>query len=326
MIDLDNFVICLTLFSEEKTEKATPKRRREAREKGQVARSREVVSAVLLLLMFWCIKILSGYIYDRLTYIISRFLTIFTDVDSLYEASNLRNMFIQCIWFFLLIVMPIMAVASVASILANYLQVGFIFSSKPLMPNFNKLNPIEGLKRLFSKNSLVELLKATLKILLIGYFIYDFIKDNYMMVTNFMSMELNTSVSLIGNAIITIGIKSSLVLLVLAVFDYGYQLWEYEKNLRMSKQEIKEEYKQTEGNPQIRSKIREKQRQLSLRRMMAEVPKADVIITNPTHYAVAIKYDSNISDAPIVTAKGKDLIAQRIKEKAKESDVPVIEN
>ncbi|WP_084524535.1 flagellar biosynthesis protein FlhB [Lutispora thermophila] len=323
---MDDLVICLTLFSEEKTEKATPKRRKEAREKGQVAKSREVVSAVLLLLMFWCIKILSGYIYDRLTNIISRFLTVFTDVDSLYQSSNLRNMFMQCIWSFFLIVLPIMAVALLASVVANYLQVGFLFSTKPLMPNFNKLNPIQGLKRLFSKNSLIELLKASIKMLLIGYFIYDFLRDNYMMIANFMNMELNTSMAFIGNAIITIGLRSSIMLLVLSVFDYGYQLWEFEKNLKMTKQEIKEEYKQTEGNPQVKSKIKEKQRQLSLRRMMAEVPKADVIITNPTHYAVAIKYDSNISDAPVVTAKGKDLIAYRIKEKAKESNVPVIEN
>jgi len=326
MIDLDDFIICLTLFSEEKTEKATPKRRREAREKGQVAKSREVVSAILLLLMFWCIKVLSVYIYDRLTYIISKFLTIFVNVDNLYKPENMKNIFVQSLWFFMSIVLPILLIAFLASILANYLQVGFIFSFKPLAPNFNKLNPIEGLKRIFSKNSLIELFKASFKMLLIGYFIYDFIRDNYMMIAKIMHMELNTSVAFVGNAIITIGIRISIVLLILAVFDYGYQIWEYEKNLRMSKQEIKEEYKQVEGNPQIKSKIKEKQRQLSLRRMMAEIPKADVIITNPTHYAVAIKYDTDISDAPIVIAKGKDLIAHRIKDKAKESDVPIIEN
>lgn len=139
-------------------------------------------------------------------------------------------------------------------------------------------------------------------------------------------MDINSSVSFIGNAIITIGMRASAVLLVLAVFDYCYQLWDFEKNLKMSKQEIKEEYKQVEGNPQIKSKIKEKQRQLSLRRMMAEIPKADVIITNPTHYAIAIRYDSEISDAPIVIAKGKDLIAHRIKDAAKQSNVPVVEN
>ena len=179
---------------------------------------------------------------------------------------------------------------------------------------------------MFSKNSLVELIKASLKILLIGYFIYDFLRDNYLMISKLIYMDINSSVSFIGNAIITIGMRASAVLLVLAVFDYGYQLWDFEKNLKMSKQEIKEEYKQVEGNPQVKSKIKEKQRQLSLRRMMAEIPKADVIITNPTHYAIAIRYDSEISDAPIVIAKGKDLIAHRIKDAAKQSNVPVVEN
>lgn len=326
MIDLRGFVINLTLFSEEKTEKATPKRRREAREKGQVAKSREVVSAVLLLLMFWCIKKLSGFIYDNLAFIMNKFLTIFSNVNGLYEAKNLHNIFIQSVWAFMIIIFPILGVAALASLIANYLQVGFIFSFKPLTPNFNKLNPLEGIKRVFSKNSLVELIKASLKILLIGYFIYDFLRDNYLMISKLIYMDINSSVSFIGNAIITIGMRASAVLLVLAVFDYCYQLWDFEKNLKMSKQEIKEEYKQVEGNPQIKSKIKEKQRQLSLRRMMAEIPKADVIITNPTHYAIAIRYDSEISDAPIVIAKGKDLIAHRIKDAAKQSNVPVVEN
>lgn len=326
MIVLYDFNINLSLFSEEKTERATPKRRREAREKGQVAKSREIISAVLLLLIFWCLKVLSGFIYDSLTFIITKFLTIFSNAEELYKAPNIYGIFIQSIWIFMTIMFPILGVALLASILANYLQVGFIFSLKPLTPNFNKLNPIEGIKRLFSKNSLVELVKAFLKMFLIGYFIYDFLKDNYLVISELIYMELNSSVSFIGNSIITIGIRSSIVLFILAVFDYGYQLWEFEKNIKMSKQEIKEEYKQVEGNPQIKSKIREKQRQLSLRRMMAEVPKADVIITNPSHYAIAIKYDLNISEAPMVIAKGKDLIANRIKDCAKQSSVPIIEN
>lgn len=326
MSNLQEFIINLTLFSEEKTEKATPKRRSEAREKGQVAKSREVVSAVLLLLMFWSIKILSTFIYNNLFLLLNKFLTIFGDLDKLYEKANLHNIFIQTIWAFAVIMLPILGVAFLASLIANYLQVGFIFSIKPLKPNFNKLNPFEGIKRIFSKSSIVELVKASIKITLIGYFIYDFLRDNYLMITKLIYMDLKSSTVFIGDSIITIGIRASMVLLVLAVFDYGYQLWDFEKNLRMSKQEIKEEYKQVEGNPQIKSKIREKQRQLSLRRMMAEIPKADVIITNPTHYAIAIKYDSKAYEAPIVIAKGKDLIAYKIKDTAKKSNVPVIEN
>ena len=326
MIDLDDFVINLTLFSQEKTEKATPKRRREAREKGQVAKSREVISAVLLFLMFLCLKFFSAYIYGHLKNKTIKFFTIYNDIEKLYDTSNFRSIIVNCIMSFMLIMLPIFGIAILASLLANYLQVGFVFSTKPLMPNFNKLNPIEGLKRIFSKNSLVELFKASFKILFIGYFIYDFLRDNYMMIINFLHMDINSSLAFMGNTIISIGIRASIVLLVLAIFDYAYQLWEYEKNLRMSKQEVKEEYKQVEGNPQIKSRIREKQRQLSLRRMMAEIPKADVIITNPTHYAVALKYDANTSDAPVVIAKGKDLIAFRIKDKARESNIPIVEN
>jgi len=326
MIDLNDFVISLTLFSQEKTEKATPKRRREAREKGQVAKSREIVSALLLFLMFLCLKLFSGYIYDNLKSITIKFFTINGDIDKFYETSNFTNIMINCILSFILIMLPIFGIAVIVSLMANYLQVGFIFTTKPLMPNINKLNPIAGLKRIFSKNSLVELLKASLKIIFVGYFIYDFLRDNYMMIANFLHMDINPSLAFMGNTIISIGIRASIVLLVLAIFDYAYQLWEYEKNLRMSKQEVKEEYKQVEGNPLIKSKIREKQRQLSLRRMMAEIPKADVIITNPTHYAVALKYDVDVADAPFVIAKGKDLIALRIKEKARESNIPIVEN
>jgi flagellar biosynthetic protein FlhB len=139
-------------------------------------------------------------------------------------------------------------------------------------------------------------------------------------------MNIESSFVFIGNTIINVGIRAAVVLLILSVFDLGFQFWDYEKNIRMSKQEIKDEYKMIEGNPQIKSKIREKQRQISLRRMMSEVPQADVIITNPTHFAIAVKYDAAASDAPLVIAKGKDLIAQKIKEVAKENKVPVVEN
>lgn len=326
MITLFYIDINLQLFSEEKTEKATPKRRREAREKGQVAKSREVVSSILLLSMFWTIKLLSKYLYQNLSIVFNKFFTFYQYGEELYKDGNIKSVLYYSIEAYARLMVPILFVAAAASLLANYLQVGFLFTLKPLMPNLNKINPFEGFKRLFSKNSIVELLKAILKILLIGYFIYDFFRDNYRAIPSLLEMDLNNSIIFIGNAIISIGIRASVVLLVLSLFDYGYQLWEFEKNLKMSKQEIKEEYKQVEGNPQIKSKIREKQRQLSLRRMMAEVPKADVIITNPTHLAIAIKYDSNIAEAPYIIAKGKDLIAQRIKDAADTNEIPIIEN
>ena len=326
MITLFNINIDLQLFSEEKTEKATPKRRREVREKGQVAKSREIVSAILLLSMFWSIKLLSKYLYKNLSIVFNKFFTTFILSEDLNINGSLKSVLHYSIGTYMRVIAPILLIAAVASLVPNFLQVGFLFTLKPLMPNLNKINPVEGFKRLFSKNSIVELLKTILKILLIGYFIFDFFRDNYLSIPKLLSMELNSSVIFIGNAIISIGIRASMVLLVISLFDYGYQIWEFEKNIKMSKQEIKEEYKQTEGNPQIKSKIKERQRQLSLRRMMAEVPKADVIITNPTHLAIAIKYDASIAEAPYVLAKGKGLIAQRIKDSADKNVIPIVEN
>jgi flagellar biosynthetic protein FlhB len=169
-------------------------------------------------------------------------------------------------------------------------------------------------------------LKSIFKIGIIGYVVYDYLIDNYKILPELLNMNVERTTVFIGDTIINIGIRAAAVLLILAFCDSGFQIWDYEKNIRMSKQEIRDEYKLTEGNPQIKSKIREKQRQLSLRRMMAEVPHADVIITNPTHFAVAVKYDASTSDAPMVIAKGKDLIAQKIKDIAKENKVTIVEN
>ncbi len=322
-----DFYINLQLFSEEKTEKATPKRKQESREKGQVAKSRELISAILLLLMFWGIKVFTPYIINELTLMFSRMLSISNkQVNNLYTIKNLMNLFVYCTTVLLKICAPILLIGLIASLISNYLQVGFLFTLKPLIPNFNKLNPLEGMKRIFSKHTLVEFLKSNFKIFVIGYLIYSYLKDNYYSIPDLISMSVENTAAFIGNAILNIGFRAGFAFLILSIFDYVFQIFDFEKNLKMSKHEIKEEYKQAEGNPQIKSKIKEKQRQLSLRRMMAEVPKADVIITNPTHYAVAIKYDASLSEAPLVLAKGKDLIAQKIKESARENKVTIVEN
>ncbi len=326
MIILFEFAIDLQLFSEEKTERATPKKRREAREKGQVAKSREVVSAILLLSMFWTLKLFSKYLYQIFINVFKRFFTLHYYTPYLNNSSSIKSSLNYSIEVYMRLIIPILLISASASLIANYLQVGFLFTLKPLEPNLNKLNPIEGFKRMFSKNSIVELTKAIAKILIIGFFIINYFKSNYNSIPKLLEMDLNNTISFIGNSVITIGFRVSIVLLILSLFDYGFQIWDYEKNLKMSKQEVKEEYKQVEGNPQIKSKIREKQRQLSLRRMMAEVPKADVIITNPTHYAIAIKYDSSVAEAPYIIAKGKDLVAQRIKEAADKNIIPIVEN
>ena len=319
------FKMNLQLFGE-KTEPATPKRRDEMRKKGQIPRSKELVTAFVLLISFWSMKLLSGYVLKDLMMAVRSFLSFPKDIDSKFTNENIMQILMQCLFILGKILAPILLIITLVVIIVNYLQVGSVFTIKPLMPNFNKLNPVEGFKRLFSKSVFVELIKSIFKIGIIGYVVYDYLMGNYSIIPELLNMNIESTAVFIGNTIISIGIRAAVVLLVLSVFDYGFQIWDYEKSIRMSKQEIKDEYKLIEGNPQIKSKIKERQRQLSLRRMMAEVPHADVIITNPTHYAIAVKYDAGASIAPKVVAKGKDLIAQKIKDTAKQNKVPVVEN
>lgn len=326
MIQLLDFKINLQLFAEERTEPATPKRRRDAREKGQVAKSRELVTSLIILVSFLGLKLLSKLLYGDLLLTVQQFLSFSKNMDDIYRIDSLMQIYIKCLFVFLKVVGPILLLVALVAFISNYLQVGFMFTIKPLAPNFNKINPIEGFKRIFSKQAAAEFLKSVFKIALIGYIVYDYFMKNYHIIPELIGMSIQEAVSFIGNIIVNIGIRAGLILLILSVFDYVFQYLEFEKSIKMSKQEIKEEYKQTEGDPLIKGKIREKQRQMALHRMMAEVPKSDVIITNPTHFAVAIRYDAAVSDAPIVLAKGKDLIAQKIKDTAKENNIPIVEN
>lgn len=325
MRDFIDFNINLQLFGE-KTEPATSKRRQEMREKGQIPRSKELTTSLILLISFWSMKLFSGYIFKDMISALRSFLSFPKDIDSKFTTENMMQVLLQVMLVLAKVLAPILITIALVAIIVNYLQVGVVFTAKPLMPSLNKMNPVEGFKRLLSKTAFVELIKSILKIGIIGYVVYDYLKDNMKIVPELLNMNIESTTVFIGNTIINIGIRAAVVLLILSVFDYGYQIWDYEKSIRMSKQEIKDEYKMIEGNPQVKSKIREKQRQLALRRMMAEVPNADVIITNPTHFAIAVKYDAKASEAPMVIAKGKDLIAQKIKETAKQNKVPVVEN
>ncbi len=320
------FEIDLFLFTEEKTEPATPKRRREAREKGQIPKSRELVTALLLIVVFWSIKTFANWIFGDLMRVVQDGFVFPKDLDSEFTIVNMTVISFKKILAFGKIMAPILAAAVLVSLIANYMQVGVIFTIKPLTPNLNKLNPLEGFKRLFSRNASVEFLKSLFKIVIIGYFIYDYLFKNYIVIPDLIGMDLKQTSQYIADALYNIGIRAGVVLFILAVFDFTFQYFEHERTLKMTKQEIKDEYKQTEGNPQIKGRIREKQRAMAMKRMMSEVPKADVIITNPTHFAIAIKYDAEVSEAPLVIAKGKDLIAKQIREKALEHKIPIVEN
>lgn len=313
----------LQLFAGEKTEEGTAKRKGEARDKGQVAKSTEVNSVFIILAAFFTLKIIGSYIYDEL---IGYMQLVFSNlVLPDITINSLQEIFFGFGVVFLKTALPVMCVILVISLTINYLQVGFIFSLEPLMPSFSKINPITGFGRLFSKRSIVELVKALLKIAIIGYFIYRFMIKQTLQIPALVGAELIDSLHLTASLILDLVFQISAVMMVLAAFDYFYQWWEHKQSLKMSKDDIKQEYKQMEGDPQIKGKIKQRQRAMSMQRMMQEVPKADVIVTNPTHFAVALKYDKEML-APVIVAKGQDLIAQKIKEIAKENSVVIVEN
>lgn len=322
------FRINLQLFAEgeEKTEKATPRKKQQAREKGQVLQSREVTSAALLLAVFMTIKWTSSYVYNQFVVFFDKIFNQYMKQPDLFTMNELRGFVFYCMIVFAKIMAPILLVALIGALFVGYAQVGFLFTLETLKPKFEKLNPVKGLQRMFSKHGLVELVKSIFKIGVSLYITYLYLKGEVHNVSNLMDMSVLNIFIYIGNVAINTSIAIILVLIFLAGFDYIFQWSEYEKSLRMSKHDLKEEYKQIEGNPLIKSKIKQKQRQMAASRMMQEIPKADVIITNPTHFAVAIKYDPKSDSAPIVIAKGQDYIALRIKEIAKENKVEIVEN
>ncbi len=326
-VDTMKLNINLQLFAEaEKTEKPTPKKRRDARVEGQVLQSREVTGAFILLSVFLGFKIFGKYIINYLTdFMIDVYRTI-ENVDELFYENNLMIEFTKIIFAFIGLITPIILIAFLSALFINHLQIGFLFTTKPLKIKLNRINPIEGFKRLFSKRALVELVKSILKIFFIGYVAFNFIKKNIVQIISLSRLETTIILKNLANLTFGFAIRIVGVLMVLAFLDYLFQWRQHEKELKMTKQEVKEEYKQTEGDPLIKSKIREKQRRIAMSRMIQEVPKADVIITNPTHIAIAIKYDKDVYPAPYLLAKGVDLIAENIKNIGKKHSVPVIEN
>jgi flagellar biosynthetic protein FlhB len=315
----------LQLFAQEKTEKATPKKRRDVREKGNIPQSRELNSALALIGCFAVLYIFASFIVNTLREHVQYMLTISVN-DGLFSVEGIQGLLISSVTGLIKASAPVAGAALCLGIIASYVQVGFVFTTKPLMPNFNRLNPVEGFKRIFSRRTLVQLLKSLIKIGAVGYLTYRYLIARYPETPKMLDMEPENIMGMIGVTVIRVGILAGAVLLALAIMDLYYQRYEHEKSIMMTKQEIKEEYKQIEGNPQIKSKIKETQRLISMRRMMSEVPKADVVITNPTHLAVALKYQPDYAKAPYVVAKGKDLIALKIKEIATENEIQLVEN
>ncbi|KYO64570.1 flagellar biosynthesis protein FlhB [Thermovenabulum gondwanense] len=314
----------LQLFAQEKTEKATPRKRQKARQKGQVFSSRDLTTALMLIASIFIFKYyLIGVINGVMKFMIESYSNFF---NLELTVQNLSHIFIQSLTLFLYVIVPLAFGTFITGIIVNVLQTGLIFNLELIIPKFERINPIEGLKRVFSTKSLIELLKVIIKVTVISIFSYNgviTVKDG---IDEMMDMSMEQILSFFSDVLFKVVLKISLALLILAVLDYLYQWYEYEKSLRMSKEDIKEELKEIEGNPQIKARIRQIQRQLARRRMMQDLKKADVVITNPTHLAVALSYDSNKHDAPVVIAKGMGEIALKIKQVAVEENIPIVEN
>lgn len=310
---------------EEKTEQATPKRKQDERKKGNVFQSQEITTVASLFVVFYAFKFLVPVVLSMLMDSIGGYIQMASAPLDL-TVTSARKLFIDGCITFAVAAIPLVLIANLVSIVLTLAQTRLLVSFKSIAPKFNRLSPIQGFKKMFSMRGVVELLKSLLKITVLGYILYDIMKDQLPLMPRMIDMAPAQAMAMTGDVILSIVRTAAIFFVFLALFDYLYQWWEYEKNLRMSKQEIKEEYKETEGDPQIKGKIKEKQQQMARQRMMQSVPSADVVIRNPTHYAVAIRYNAEIDRAPVVIAKGADRLALRIVAVAEEHGVVVTEN
>ena len=311
----------------EKTEEPTAKKLKDARNKGQAARSTDITTAVSLLVFFVMLKILLGYIgnnfiggfgdtYRHISDYVKDEFTVRFSVAVL--SDGIKNI--------LLIGMPFYLVSFAVTVITIVFQVKWKVSSELIKPKLSKFNPISGLKRLFSKEKLVELFKSVAKVIVLIYVVYSFLKDRSDVVLNMYNYSLTQAIEIIGDTIINIGIRISAFFMVIAAADFAFQKWKFHQDMMMTKQEVKDEFKNAEGDPKVKSQQRARMQQASRRRMLQELPKADVVITNPTHLAVAILYDKSTHEAPVVIAKGADYLAQKIKDVAKENSIEIVEN
>ena len=311
----------------EKTEEATAKKKEDTRKEGQVAKSKELVLGLSLAAFFISIKMFIGYVGENLIYAYQHYYSLiheFTgESPTVQRYASVVN---DVLLYMLKILAPFFVVAMVMAFLANKIQFKWMVTFKPLQPKLSKLNPINGFKRMFSKESLFELVKSVGKIGVIAYLIYGTIKNETSVLFSFYDMTIPAALVWMYDVIMDFGIKVSVAMIVIGIIDFVFQKRKHKQDIMMTKQEVKDEYKNSEGDPKIKSQIRAKMREASQRRMMHDIPKADVIITNPTHFAVALMYDANVRSAPIVLAKGADYVAGKIKEIGKENGIELVEN
>ena len=319
--------ISLTLFNAEKTETATSKKRKDQRKEGNVAQSKEISTAAVLIIMFSSMALMGPMILAGISDV---FFTVFTAMywfnDGIINLHYIADLVVYMFTRVIMIALPLLLLSLGVGIFVNLLQVKWAPTTKPLMPKLSKLNPIKGFKKIVSIKSLIELFKSLLKLVIIGIVIFVTLASEIDSVAMLMSLTLIEAFAYTGMVTVRLGITVGAWFIFIAALDFSFVKWKHEKDMKMSKQEVKDEYKQSEGNPEIKGKIRQKMREASMRRMMQDIPQADVIITNPTHYSVAISYDRNGATAPKVIAKGVDHLALRIREVGKENNITIVEN
>jgi len=310
----------------EKSEEPTPHRMREAREKGQVAKSKEITTAVLLLLSYMVFRYSAEFMWKEIA---GMTITLFNQVPDFahdFSLSMVGYAFLIGLRGFAFAVGPIFIIGFLAALIAEALQTGFVVAFDPLSPKLERLNPLEGFKKLFSMQGLVETIKSILKIIIVFYITWLAVKDDLPYVILLMDGQPWDALVLGGMIAYNVAIRVGLFYILIAILDYFYRRWEYMKNLRMSRQEIKEEYKRLEGDPMVKQRMRDLQRQVSQQRMMSSVPRADVVVTNPIHLACALQYTQGKMKAPVLLAKGQRLHAEEIKKIAEAHNVPIVEN
>ncbi len=303
----------------ERTEEATPRRREEARKKGDVAKSKEIPAVFLILFSLL-------YFYLTRNYYIDVFNEMFRYFSRSISGGINYQIYISALSFIGKLLLPLLILMVVISVLSYVIQFGFILTGEPLVPKIDKLNPVKGIINLFSRRALVELIKAVFKVAIIFYIAYSFIRSEVFRIESIYQMEPPVYFIMLSKTSALLIFKIAIAFVFLSLLDYAFQRWDYEQSLKMTKQEVKEELKQQEGDPLVKSRIRRLQREMARRRMMQEVPKADVVITNPVEIAVALKYDEKNMEAPKVVAKGAGVLAIKIREIARKHGVPIVEN
>ncbi|MFH1215700.1 MAG: flagellar biosynthesis protein FlhB [Pseudomonadota bacterium] len=309
---------------QEKTEQPTGRRLQDARKKGDVAKSMEIPSAAVLLLGLLTIYMLSGFLLENMLNMLRHYLTQLHTINII--PGNMVFLTMESMQQVAVLTVPVMAVILITALSSNYAQIGFLYTTEKMSPKLEKIDPIKGMGRIFSMQTLANTVKSIAKLVIVGYVAYKEIMKNLDGFLPLMDQEPYAILVFYAKVSFWIFLKAAIIIAILAALDYAFQRWQFMKKMMMTKQEVKEEAKMTEGDPHVKGRIRSIQMQMARKRMMTEVPKADVIITNPTRLAIALTYDSTVMKAPTIVAKGAGVIAKRIKEIARENSIPIVED